>query len=262
MKASTLRLRHSFLTCGAFAALFVAAPASAARPDTITVSAGTIDRHDTVVSFPTDADLAGSFQDLAPDGGGHSVPLEVRPDGTACFIVPDLKAGASRTYRVILVKRAESPRPALTATTKAGATSVTTAAGKDVLIYRGEKTPLQPKFEEQYARGGYIEPLLTPGGVRVTDDYPPNHKHHHGVWSPWTHTEFEGRKPDFWNMGDKTGTVEFVEFGTSWSNHVEAGFTAKHRFMDLTAKPEPKAALNETWQVDAYAIGAAAIVAE
>jgi hypothetical protein len=38
---------------------------------------------------------------------------------------------------------------------------------------------------------------------------------------------------------------------------VEAGFTAKHRFMDLTAKPEPKAALNETWQVDAYAIGAA-----
>jgi hypothetical protein len=229
---------------------------AAGRPDTVTVSAGTIDRHHSIVTFPADPASAGSFQELAADGGGAMLPLEVRPDGTACFILPELKAGQSRTYRIALVKRSEDPKPAMTATQKAGAIVISTAVGKDVLIYRGEKTPLPPKFEPQYARGGYIEPLLTPAGVRVSDDYPPNHKHHHGVWAPWTHTEFEGRKPDFWNMGGKTGSVEFVEFGKSWGSRVEAGFTAKHCFLDLSAKPEPKTALNETWQVSAYAIGA------
>jgi hypothetical protein len=45
----------------------------------------------------------------------------------------------------------------------------------------------------------------------VTDDYPANHKHHHGIWFAWTRVDFEGRKTDFWNMGDGKGTVEFVD---------------------------------------------------
>jgi len=57
-------------------------------------------------------------------------------------------------------------------------------------------------------------------GLLVTDDYPPNHLHHHGIWFPWTKTRFEGREVDFWNMGGKTGTVEFVAFGKSWNTRV------------------------------------------
>jgi len=228
--------------------------AAADRPGTVLVQAGDLDRRDSIVTFMTDPAQAASYPELAAAEGGHTLPLQIRPDGRASFIIPELKAGESRTYNVVLVKRSEAPPDNATATTKDGAIAVRVGT-KEALIYRGEKVPLPEGFEPQYARGGYIHPLLTPAGIATTDDYPPNHKHHHGVWSPWTKTEFEGRKPDFWNMGAKTGTVEFVGFGQTWSGRVAAGFTTKHRFVDLSAKPEPKVALQETWQIDAYAIG-------
>ena len=57
----------------------------------------------------------------------------------------------------------------------------------------------------------WVAPTGNIGAGRViTGDYPPDHIHHHGVWFAWTKTEFEGRHPDFWNMGDGTGTVEFA----------------------------------------------------
>src|SRR6266566_5163143 len=59
-----------------------------------------------------------------------------------------------------------------------------------------------------------------PSGKLLTDDYPPDHKHHHGIWSPWTKTEFEGRHPDFWNMGQKLGRVEFVKLDDTFSSPV------------------------------------------
>ncbi|QOV91854.1 DUF6807 domain-containing protein [Humisphaera borealis] len=253
------RLQSAFAITVSCLALWagIAAPAAAdvvKHPGTIIVHAGDIDRTDTVVSFMTDPASAGSYPELAAADGGPTLPLQIRPDGRACFVVPELKAGQSRTYNVLMIKRSEAPPDKATANQKDGAIAVKVGVN-DVLVYRGEKTPLPAGFEPQYARGGYIHPLLTPAGVATTDDYPPNHKHHHGVWSPWTKTEFEGRKPDFWNMGGKTGTVEFVAFDKTWSGRVAAGFTTTHRFIDLTAKPEPKPALNETWQVDAYAVG-------
>ena len=78
---------------------------------------------------------------------------------------------------------------------------------------------------------------MTPGGTVITDDYPHNHKHHHGIWFPWTNTIFEGRKPDFWNMGNGTGTVEFTGLNGQWSGPVYAGFSSSHQFVDLIAKP-------------------------
>ncbi|PYJ93742.1 MAG: hypothetical protein DME23_25805 [Verrucomicrobia bacterium] len=105
-----------------------------------------------------------------------------------------------------------------------------------------------------FKRGGYLHPVLTPSGKLITDDYPPNHLHHHGIWFPWTKTEFEGRQPDFWNMGEGKGTVEFVALHLTWNGPVHGGFQTRHRFVDLTA-PEPRVALNETWQVTLYNVG-------
>lgn len=119
-----------------------------------------------------------------------------------------------------------------------------------VLTYQSEKTPLPEGYDAVYQRGGYISPVFTPGGVQLTDDYPPNHKHHHGIWSPWTKTEFEGRHPDFWNMQDKTGRVDPAGVEHATSGDV-ATLRAKHRFIDMTAKPE-KAALDEQWDMTVY----------
>jgi hypothetical protein len=102
-----------------------------------------------------------------------------------------------------------------------------------------------------FRRGGYIHPVRTPSGVRVTGDYPKGHLHHHGIWFSWTNTRFEKRAPDFWNMGQRKGTVEFVELKSNWSGPVHAGFLSEHRFVDLLGA-EPKTALLESWQVTAY----------
>ena len=82
---------------------------------------------------------------------------------------------------------------------------------REVLRYQAEPGDFpRPGIKESFRRGGYLHPIQTPAGRVVTDDYPSNHIHHHGIWMPWTKTEFEGRSPDFWNMGDDKGRVEKV----------------------------------------------------
>ncbi|MBC8126549.1 MAG: PmoA family protein [Gloeobacteraceae cyanobacterium ES-bin-144] len=123
------------------------------------------------------------------------------------------------------------------------------AGSQEVLRYQAEPAELpRPEIPKPFIRGGYIQSIRTPSGRLITDDFPANHLHHHGVWSAWTKTEFEGRNPDFWNMGDVTGSVEFVALDSVWQKDGEAGFQARHRFIDLTAKPSISALL-ETWEV-------------
>ena len=120
---------------------------------------------------------------------------------------------------------------------------------REILSYQAEPGELPREgIDPLFRRGGYIHPVFTPAGNRVTDDFPADHLHHHGIWSPWTKTGFEGRSPDFWNMGQGRGRVEFVELDEVWQKDGKAGFKARHRFVDMTAKPE-KVALLETWEV-------------
>lgn len=119
----------------------------------------------------------------------------------------------------------------------------------EILRYQAEPGELpRPEIPKSYVRGGYIQSIHTPSGRLITDDFPANHLHHHGVWSPWTKTQFEGRHPDFWNMGAGKGRVEFVALDAVWQKDGKAGFQARHQFVDLTATPA-KVALLETWDV-------------
>lgn len=119
----------------------------------------------------------------------------------------------------------------------------------EILRYQAEPGELpRADIPQAYARGGYIQSIRTPSGRIITDDFPANHLHHHGIWTSWTKTGFEARKPDFWNMGAETGTVEFVAIDQVWQKDAKAGFQTRHRFVDLTAKP-PKVALLETWDI-------------
>jgi hypothetical protein len=106
-------------------------------------------------------------------------------------------------------------------------------------------------IKELFRRGGYLHPIRTPKGKVVTDDFPPNHIHHHAIWWSWTKTEFDGRAPDFWNMGEGKGRVDFVALEKTWNGTADAGFVSRHKFVDLTA-PQPTTVLNETWEVRAY----------
>ena len=235
----------------AFTSLLLLGCASAliAAETKIIVEAGEYDREDTIVEFKTPANVK---LPQVLSGDGQEVSVQTAPDGRAWFIEPGLKRGTKKTYAF-----AEGiARTPVRATMENGDVTLR-AYGRTVFTYRTEKTPLppdRPDLKPIYQRGGYIHPVWSPTGKQITDDYPLNHKHHHGIWFAWTHTEFEGRTPDFWNMGEGKGTVEFVSLEKTWSGPVHAGFTSKHRQVDLTAT-EPKTALNETWNVSLYSVG-------
>src|SRR5262249_18736816 len=124
-----------------------------------------------------------------------------------------------------------------------------------VLSYQGLPGPLPGSdVKPIFVRGGYIHPVYTPSGRLVTDDFPSDHYHHHGIWFAWTKTEFEGRHPDFWNMGAGSARVQFEALDEVSSGPVAAGFKSRHRYVDLTG-PSVRTALTEQWTVHVYHVG-------
>ncbi len=187
---------------------------------------------------------------LRQEETGEVVPLQIGPLREGWAVIPSIPADRTLRYRI---------EPALKPTAAERATALretsrvrVTIDGRPAFTYVGEPLPLPAGVQDVFLRGGYIHPVLTPSGRRVTEDYPPNHRHHHGIWAAWTHTRFDGRAPDFWNMGDRKGRVEFERLGRAWSGPLAAGFESRHRYMDMLA-PTPTTALLEDWRVVAYA---------
>jgi hypothetical protein len=142
------------------------------------------------------------------------------------------------------------PADAVEATTDADALRIK-ADGHAVLDFRLRPKAPNTNIRTSFLRAGYIHPFYTPRGHVVTGDYPEDHPHQHGIFFAWTKTEFEGRHPDFWNMGDGTGTVELEKIEDVRSGAEKATFKANLRHVDLSG-PTRKAALNETWEVTVY----------
>lgn len=124
--------------------------------------------------------------------------------------------------------------------------------GRPVAVYQGGRGDLPAGVPEEYRRAGYLHPLVTPTGQVVTGDYPANHLHHHGIWAAWTHTEWDGRAPDFWNMGQRKGRVEFVQGLGTETTAAYAEVRGRHRYVDLTAS-SPVTVLEEDWTVRLWA---------
>lgn len=217
----------------------------------VTVAAGDLDRRGTVVSFALPSALPAVDHHLeAPDG--TAVPLQVG-DTRAWFVLDRLAAGQERTYRLVSGSAA-ADSVGLARKRRSLALSVD---GAPVLRYWTDERPLpRPELDSIYLRGGYLHPVRTPSGRVVTGDYAEGHPHHHGVWSAWTNTEFRGRTPDFWNMQQGTGAVVPMALDSTWQGPVQAGLTARHRYVDHSA-PEPTTALYEQWTVRVYDVPAA-----
>jgi hypothetical protein len=248
------RLAARLLTalCLLEGALLDAAPGSQLQ---LTLRAGPLKRHETIVTVELAPGRARTAR--ATDQTGTVFPLQIEADGHATFRVTDLDRDETRTLTVMDGSPAKTEGGGIEVH-RSGHTLKISQDGQPVLEYQAEPGAFpRENISERYRRGGYLHPIFTPSGRVVTDDFPANHTHHHGVWSPWTHTEFEGRHPDFWNMGEGKGRVEFVEVAGSWSGPVHGGFHARHRFVDLTgAQPWP--VLNESWEVRVYQVGPAA----
>lgn len=220
----------------------------------VSVAAGGLDRRESVVSLELPAEFKGTSYVLQ-DESARIVPLQVDSQRRATFVLPELGAGKTKTYRLIEVK--PDARAATTRVESARDSNQLnlTVAGRQVLSFVAKPLSLPGNdIKPIFLRGGYIHPVYTPSGRIATDDYPPDHYHHHGIWFAWTKTEFEGGHPDFWNMGDGTGRVEFVTLDGTWNGPVHAGFKSRQRYVALTG-PAPKIALDEQWEVRGYSVG-------
>ena len=220
----------------------------------ITVAAGGFDRHNTVVTFTLPASADGADAGVVVDGKRPGIPLQVGHGREATFVLPELKAGETRRYEILRPgnRVRDVSKPAVEAR-RDGPVVRVTASGKPVLTYQAEpgefpRADIKPIFR----RGGYIHPVYTPEGRAITDDYPVDHPHHHGIWWAWTKTEYDGRQPDFWNMGASTGRIDFDSLDAMWSGQVHGGLTATTRFTDVTGG-RFEVVLKDRWDVRVYA---------
>lgn len=103
-----------------------------------------------------------------------------------------------------------------------------------------------------FRKSGYIHPVITPYGDTLSRIQPPDHYHHYGIWGPWTHTQIKGQQVDFWNLGDRKGTVLFKEFNSMLSGPVFGSFNAVQEHIDFITEKEPQVALNENLNVTVW----------
>jgi len=216
------------------------------------VTAGEWDRHNTVVTFqyPGKQERPTNLIDEA----GNRIPVQFE-DGTASFVLSDLKAGQVKKFYIATGTKKISSEKNGVELTRVQNRLVIKVRGREVFSFIAQPGSLPaPDIKPVFLRGGYIHPVFTPKGKIVTDDYPSDHYHHHGIWFAWTKTEFEGKHPDFWNVGDGTGRVDFEKVGKTWTGPVSAGFTSFQKYVALTGEA-PKTALNEEWDVRVYDLG-------
>jgi hypothetical protein len=218
----------------------------------VVIMAGGIDRYHSIVSFYVPSDVPPGSYRLQNESDDYAI-MQVDKQNVGWLIVKYLPryemhrytfSPDDRYFRGDEGVRKEFDDRKVTFSVK----------DREVITYHVKEQSLPDGVDPVYARAGYIHPVRTPGGVIVTQDYAEVHPHHHGIWSAWTNVEFEGRKPDFWNVGKGTGSVIFESFDETWEGAVQAGFVSRHRYVDLTA-PEPVTALYEEWEVRLYNIG-------
>ena len=212
----------------------------------VTVTGGEEARPVALVSFEmADRFAAGTWQ--ARDNNGDTVAVQVHPDGMGYALLSDLGIRESRTLTLL----GATDTHAVTVRDSSGRFDFR-VGGRLATAYHATIQPLpSDDIDSVYLRSGYLHPVYTPGGLVVTDDYPPNHVHHHGIWSAWTRTGFMGRSPDFWNMDDGTGTVEHVAVDRTSGGAVFGEILARHVQRDLSGDT-PVDALNESWLVRVY----------
>lgn len=105
--------------------------------------------------------------------------------------------------RIDLTERGEWNQPMRIARTDTG---LLFTEGRDsVLVYRDRVV----RAGRPHARAHYIHPLFNLNGTTITEDFPDDHLHHHGVFWAWHQIHSNGRRVgDGWIQEDIVWTVE------------------------------------------------------
>lgn len=185
-------------------------------------------------------------------GKATAIPYQIEQGNsrTLNWIV-NTDAGAPGIHQYELVKGKAGKSPLVVATVNDGA--LTIHKGDQNLLQYYFKTVYPPKgMDTSYRRSGFIHPLWSPKGQVLTRIQPPDHRHHYGIWNPWTHVEYEGDTIDFWNINTKQGTVRFANFVSVEDGPVFSEFGALHEHVVFKKSGGEKVAMNELHSVRVY----------
>ncbi len=126
--------------------------------------------------------------------------------------------------------------------------------GQPILAYKYTVTMPPAGVDPVFQRSGYIHPAYTPSGFVLTTIQPKDHRHHYGIWNPWTKLEYDGTIYDLWNLGDRKGTVRADGIEKTFQGAVMSGFDAKLNHIIFTPNGEKKI-MDEMWKVKAWHVG-------
>ena len=216
---------------------------------TITIAPAPVDRSALVVQVKV-ARCTGDVLS-AKDATGHEYDLQADDDESSTLVLGFVPANQAVTLKVATVASTQ-PHAIKVGPGEDGLTI--SIDGQAALNFRTDKTK-KPRadIKDEILRAGYLHPVRSPSGAIVTGDYPANHPHHHGIWTPFTKAVFQGRATDFWNMQSKKGEEQWHGGGRLWSGEVYGGFEAEMHMNDLSG-PKPITALLDRWSVTAYAV--------
>ncbi|WP_422931891.1 PmoA family protein [Singulisphaera sp. PoT] len=262
---------------------FAARPTLAAEaPATavvVEVDAGAFERRETPVRLRLPDALKKSEAFTLEDLDAKApVPVQRDGEGHITWIVRGpLAAGSKRKYRLTPSSKADADQAAEGVSAKVDGQPAEAIAddlgrhgtgsfavdGRPVLTYHAAVAEPPAPIDPVYRRSGFIHPLRTPSGLVVTDDFPPEHAHQHGIFFAWVNSTFEGRPVDFWNQLKRAGRVSHAQ-GTENSGKrsrlsggpVFGELDAELLHENLTAPGGPKAVIREDWMVRVYRIGA------
>ncbi len=138
----------------------------------------------------------------------------------------------------------EEPPTAMQVNESEGQIDVLSSSGESILSFVTKAEVPSDSIPEYYTRNGFIHPLYSPNGVKLTADYPKGHIHQHGIFHAWTRALVEGDTVDFWNQQAELGTVrlknlDVAEEGSQLSVlRANLEYIAKRRAGDLVVAEE------------------------
>jgi hypothetical protein len=90
---------------------------------------------------------------------------------------------------------------------------------RPVLAYNLGEMSL-PKVPVAGSRSSYVHPIYGLDGEVLTDDFPADHYHHHGLFWGWPHVVVNGKEFDLWKM--KGIEIRFVKVTLKKANPLQA----------------------------------------
>jgi hypothetical protein len=234
---------------------FAVRTASASESIEIEVAAGQHDRENTpvFVSLPPTMRDAPALS-LSQIDASADVPVQIlrNEEPQAVWILREkLPTGAVRRYRLETTDANHKENPIATCTDN-GQQLLLSVAQKPVLTYQHATKEPPEGIESVFRRSGFIHPVFTPSGGIVTDDFPPDHPHQHGIFFAWVNTTIAGRDVNFWDPKAQTGHIRHSAIKELCEGDVFAQFRVELIHSDITNPEQSRPVINETWTVRAF----------